>query len=321
MSALRQFVHESFHVVTDPKARLVNGVIAFMIILSIAVIPLHLVPGLDSAQGPLYFFDRIAVSIFTIEYILRIWSSDRPSRYVLSWWGLIDLVAILPFYLSRLGALSALGLQHYFEVFLLLRILRILKLVKLHGIEEIAIRQIKEQEQHGTFKAMSNERVERVIQKHPLIFIIGLIMPLVFLSTGLGVLAYTYPHRLGFAFTVLCFAFAGIFFIKAWIDFQFDVIYVTNRRIIVQDREIFGASANEIHYEAITNVAPSSHGVFNWLFGIGEVQIETASQQGTLHFTEAPNPHDVVHHISVNRQKAIKKMQRPGGHLHQHLPQ
>ncbi|PIG95778.1 hypothetical protein CS542_10155 [Pedobacter sp. IW39] len=38
--------------------------------------------------------------IFTLEYALRIYSSDKPSRYIFSFYGLIDIIAFLPTYLS-----------------------------------------------------------------------------------------------------------------------------------------------------------------------------------------------------------------------------
>lgn len=64
--------------------------------------------------------------IFTIEYILRIYSSHKPLKYVFSFYGLIDLIAILPAYLS----LFLSGGQYLVVVraFRLLRVFRILKL-------------------------------------------------------------------------------------------------------------------------------------------------------------------------------------------------
>lgn len=74
------------------------------------------------------YFDMISVIIFTIEYVLRVWSITHDKRYkhwfwgrlryMLTWGAIIDLVAFLPFYLHFLTALD-------------LRILRILRLLRL----------------------------------------------------------------------------------------------------------------------------------------------------------------------------------------------
>ncbi|NYZ63371.1 ion transporter [Luteimonas deserti] len=66
--------------------------------------------------------------VFTIEYALRLWAVRRPLRYATSFFGVIDLLAILPSYLSLLLA----GSQYLLviRVLRLLRIFRVLKLVQ-----------------------------------------------------------------------------------------------------------------------------------------------------------------------------------------------
>jgi voltage-gated potassium channel len=67
--------------------------------------------------------------VFTIEYLLRIYSSPRPVRYMTSWFGIIDLVTLLPTYIGVIftGA-------HTFLVLRILRVLRIFRLLKLVGM-------------------------------------------------------------------------------------------------------------------------------------------------------------------------------------------
>ncbi|MDZ7647038.1 MAG: ion transporter [Cytophagales bacterium] len=80
-----------------------------------------------------YFFtlDWIITGLFTVEYLLRIWTSERKRRYILSFYGLIDLFAILPTYLSLFFVGSqALGA---IRVLRLLRVFRVLKLVQFIG--------------------------------------------------------------------------------------------------------------------------------------------------------------------------------------------
>jgi len=74
-------------------------------------------------------FEMFSVVIFTIEYILRIWSVDIYSgkkRYIFSKYGLIDLAAILPFYLPFIFPFDL-------RVIRILRLLRIFKLGRLSG--------------------------------------------------------------------------------------------------------------------------------------------------------------------------------------------
>jgi hypothetical protein len=296
----KNFTNECLHNPSTQQARLINGFLVFLIIFSVAVIPLHfLLPeGIiwESYKEKLFFFDRVTVTVFTIEYILRIWSARRPVGYIFSWWGIIDLVAILPFYVAKFGFLPSP------ELFLMLRILRILKFSRMYGMEEIA-RQHCQDSHHGTFKKLPNEIVERVIQKHPVIFLFGMIMPLFFTSIGLVALILIGMSIWGIAIGTLCFLFAIVFFTKAWLDYNYDVVYITNFRIIVQNRELFGTFANDIIYESITNVVPNNTGLLRWLLGMGDIHIETAATDGTLYFENAPRPHKVVRHITSNRQK------------------
>lgn len=90
---------------------------------------LESVPEISKEAGFLFLvLEWIFTTIFTAEYILRIWISSKPFKYIFSFWGFIDLLSILPTFLSLLIA----G-YHYFlvvRIFRLLRIFRILKLAR-----------------------------------------------------------------------------------------------------------------------------------------------------------------------------------------------
>ncbi len=296
---VREFVNDSLHNPCTRHAKIVNGFLSFLIIVSIAMIPLHFWGGIEWIHDELFFFDRLAVTIFTIEYFLRIWSAKRPMAYVFSWWGVVDLVAILPFYLAQIGILSSP------ELFLLLRILRILKFARTQGMELIALRSC-ELHNHGNFELLPREKVDRIVQKHPIVFLLGMLLPLFFTVTGLTVFVIFEGSTIASAVSILLFLFAFIFFIKAWLDYNYDVIYITNYRVIIQNRELFGSISNNIPYESITNVVPSNLGLFRWIFGIGDVHIQTADNTtDNLFFQNAPKPHHIVRTISTNRQKLL----------------
>jgi len=272
--------------------------VIFLIIFSVAVIPLHFIDGPEWVGTPLFLFDRTVVTIFTAEYVLRIWAAKKPFRYVFSWWGIIDLIAILPFYLAKLALFGS------SQAFLALRILRLLKLGRVYDMERVAILSCSKNS-HGEFKVIPGEEIERVVQKHPLVLLISLSLPLAFTSTGLFTLVFS-QSVFAIAVSILFFCLAIIFFINAWLNYNYDVIYITNRRIIVQNRHLFGSTANDISYEAITNVVPSNTGIIHWLFKFGNIRLETASSAGIVNFNDTPKPHSVVQHISANRELVLR---------------
>jgi voltage-gated potassium channel len=93
---------------------------------------------LESVKGlpPLWydFFVRaewVITILFTIEYILRIITINKPRHYIFSFFGLVDLVAIFPLYLSLFisgsGALATLRALRLLRVFRILKITRYIK--------------------------------------------------------------------------------------------------------------------------------------------------------------------------------------------------
>lgn len=76
--------------------------------------------------------------LFTVEYLLRIYISPKPSRYIISFWGFVDLFSILPTYLS----LFAYG-YHYLLVVRILRLLRVFRILKLARFNKESIALLK----------------------------------------------------------------------------------------------------------------------------------------------------------------------------------
>ena len=97
------------------------------IILSVLVVMLDSIQQLHDDYGTIfYFLEWFFTIIFSIEYILRLVSAPKASRYATSFLGIIDVLSILPTFLSLLlvGAQTLLVLR----VLRLLRIFRIFKL-------------------------------------------------------------------------------------------------------------------------------------------------------------------------------------------------
>jgi len=96
-----------------------------LIILSMISFSLETLPGLSpEARRFLRYFEIFSVLVFTVEYVLRIVTAEKPLKFVFSFFGIIDLAAILPFYLTTGLDLRAV------RGFRLLRLFRIFKLAR-----------------------------------------------------------------------------------------------------------------------------------------------------------------------------------------------
>lgn len=114
------------------SGKLFDLVLIVAILISVALVSLESVASIRVEYGEaLYVADWVFTIVFTCEYFLRIYAVRRRRQYLFSFFGIIDLLAILPTYLSLLipGAQSLLIIR----VFRLLRIFRIFKLAHYLG--------------------------------------------------------------------------------------------------------------------------------------------------------------------------------------------
>lgn len=111
---------------SETKAgKLFDIVLLVLILLSIGIVMLQSVPAFSKAHGALLLdLEWIITVIFTVEYILRLMAVKRPLKYMGSFYGVVDLLAILPSYLSLvlpqsrfLLVIRALRLMRAFRVF------------------------------------------------------------------------------------------------------------------------------------------------------------------------------------------------------------
>jgi len=99
--------------------------IVTLILLSRVSFSLDTIPNISEELSQiLQGFEIFSISIFSIEYLLRIYVSKKPLQYIFSFYGFIDLVAILPFYLN--GVLDL----RFLRAFRILRIFRVVRLIK-----------------------------------------------------------------------------------------------------------------------------------------------------------------------------------------------
>ncbi len=100
-------------------------IIQILIVMSLITFAVETLPNLGYyTKQFLRYFEVFCISVFTFEFLIRLYFSKPKGKYLFSFFGIIDLVAILPFYLS-----SGVDLRSA-RAFRLLRLFRILKLAR-----------------------------------------------------------------------------------------------------------------------------------------------------------------------------------------------
>ena len=83
-----------------PLGKAFDAVVQTLILISILSFSLETLPDLvNRVRRFLGYVELLTVTVFTVEYILRIFVADRKKDYIFSFFGILDLLAILPFYL------------------------------------------------------------------------------------------------------------------------------------------------------------------------------------------------------------------------------
>ena len=139
---IRLQIHKIIFDADTPISRGFDIALLVAILLSILGMMLESVPEISEKwHDELVLFDWVLTIAFSIEYILRIWTTGNPKRYILSFYGIVDLLSILPTYLAFffVGAQSL----SVIRAVRLLRVFRILKLVQFVGEANNLIRAVK----------------------------------------------------------------------------------------------------------------------------------------------------------------------------------
>ncbi|MBS7253434.1 ion transporter [Flavobacterium branchiicola] len=111
--------------------RMFDLVLLGLILLSVLLVMLDTVEGINQKyHSQLLICEWIITIFFTIEYILRIISIQKPLKYIFSFYGIIDVLAILPMYLSIFFPAT--------NVLTIVRVLRFFRLFKILHIPQIS---------------------------------------------------------------------------------------------------------------------------------------------------------------------------------------
>lgn len=121
----RQLLQRIVEQTDTPAGRVFDLAVQALILFSLVTFSVDTLPDLPpTVRSTLHVAEAATVVLFTLEYLLRISVSSRPLSYIFSFFGLVDLLAILPFYLAATVDLRSL------RAFRLLRLFRILKLAR-----------------------------------------------------------------------------------------------------------------------------------------------------------------------------------------------
>lgn len=119
----------------SPAAWYISATVFIFIIISTITIVIETLPDFENDDSKLHFFivECMAIFVFTVEYTVRWWAHDKVWEFMCEPLNVIDLVAIIPFYVDLL--LLALSIENDFfsnfmKLFRLIRVLRIFKLAR-----------------------------------------------------------------------------------------------------------------------------------------------------------------------------------------------
>jgi voltage-gated potassium channel len=120
-------LHEVIFEADTPSGKAFDLALILAILASVIVVMLDSVQSVRARHGELlYYLEWFFTILFTIEYLLRLSCVGRPSLYAKSFFGVVDLLAILPTYISVLVPSS-----RYLLVIRLLRVLRAFRVLKI----------------------------------------------------------------------------------------------------------------------------------------------------------------------------------------------
>ncbi|MDZ7615154.1 MAG: ion transporter [Flavobacteriaceae bacterium] len=135
MQHWRKRIHEIIYESDTREGRLFDIILIGVITMSIMLVMLESVKSLDAKYHAFFYYSEWVITVlFTLEYVLRILTVNKPAKYIFSFYGIIDLLSTLPMYISIFfGGAHALLLLRAVR---LLRIFTILKLGSFVGASQ-----------------------------------------------------------------------------------------------------------------------------------------------------------------------------------------
>lgn len=127
MNPLRLRTYVVIFGTSTPAGKRFDLLLIYTIIISVIAVALDSVVAIQKSVGNALFIAELCFTfLFTIEYLVRIWCHPHPWRYIRSFYGVVDLISILPTYFSFFVTHA-----NYLVVIRILRVLRIFRILRL----------------------------------------------------------------------------------------------------------------------------------------------------------------------------------------------
>lgn len=139
---LRLRLHEIIFEADTPAGKLFDLLLQASIVLSVLIVMLDSVASFKQQYGGIFYAaEWLFTLLFTLEYLLRLYCIGHPLKYARSFFGIVDLLSVLPTYVALFlpGGQFLLSIR----ILRLLRIFRILKLVKFIGEAEVLLQSLR----------------------------------------------------------------------------------------------------------------------------------------------------------------------------------
>ncbi len=148
LSTFRHKVHEIIFEADTRAGKFFDISLLVLICISILVVMLESSSDYNQQYGLFFFYiEWFLTIVFTIEYLLRLWVTFKPIKYALSFYGIVDILAILPSYLAIFLSTS--------QGFLIIRILRLMRIFRVFKLGQY----LNEGDQLGRAIAASRNKI------------------------------------------------------------------------------------------------------------------------------------------------------------------
>lgn len=167
----RYRIHEVIYEADTPAGKLFDIVLLILIFISIILVMLESIAELNIKYNTeFYVAEWIITGFFTIEYILRVISINKPMRYIFSFYGIVDLLSTLPTYIAFF--IGGRNMWLAIRALRLLRVFRILKITRYIG------------ESNKLLNAMRNSRAKITVFLFAVVIICIIMGTLMYLVEG-----------------------------------------------------------------------------------------------------------------------------------------
>ena len=134
MNKVRQRIHDIIYEADTPAGQVFDISLIIVIILSVILVAVETIGWINEKyHAVLNVAEWIITALFTIEYILRIYSVKKPKKYIFSFYGIIDLLATIPKYLSLIFVGAGVETLMAIRALRILRIFRVLHISRYIG--------------------------------------------------------------------------------------------------------------------------------------------------------------------------------------------